>query len=111
MFKTTIIVQAIESDNGVIVEAENFFNGTSQMELNITLPEFVQCFEVWKVEGKKIQDAFPKLSVVEREFLLTGMTAEQQQKTFKPRPDEHKVRRCQNIAWRTGNDNRIYFLA
>jgi hypothetical protein len=37
----------------------------------------------WKTTGLLIQDAFPNLSEDDREFILTGITSDEWDKTFK----------------------------
>lgn len=56
---------------------------TNQMDLDIT----DQQFEYW-IAGANIQDAFPNLTATEREFILTGYTAEDWDAIFPPEEDE-----------------------
>lgn len=52
----------------MIIQKENFFTGTVRtLDLDVTKEEF----ENWQ-NGMLIQDAMPRLSVDEREFLMTG---------------------------------------
>lgn len=48
------------------------------MELPITL----QQVQDWQNSGQHVQDAFPRLSVDQREFLLTGSTPEEWDRVF-----------------------------
>lgn len=49
------------------------------MDLNVT-EEQIKKFE----EGELVQNVFPHLTADEREFILTGITAEEWKEAFKP---------------------------
>jgi hypothetical protein len=68
------------------VEAEGFL-GTTKMVLPLSLDEFKQGMAKWD-GGEYIQNAFPTLSKVQREFLMTGMSAETQERVFAEPEDE-----------------------
>jgi len=84
MLPTTKIICAMQTEQGLEIEVDNMFNGHSKMTLNTTLPEFLTGFARWKEEGLSVKDAFPQLTVEEREFLLSGMTVEQQKELYLP---------------------------
>lgn len=46
------------------------------IQLNMKPSAYLACYELWQ-KGAKIQDAFPMLSADEREFILTGISAEE----------------------------------
>ncbi len=50
--------------------------------VNMSLADVSQAWYNWTVKGFFIQDVFTKLSRDEREFLMTGMTTEEWNKTF-----------------------------
>lgn len=57
----------------MIIQKENIFTGTVRtLDLDVTKEEF----ENWQ-NGMLIQDAMPRLSVDEREFLMTGLIGEE----------------------------------
>lgn len=63
------------------------FMGENIMHLPMGKSKFMECFNKWN-EGAMIQDAFSCLNAVQREFLITGMSAEQQKEVFgKPEPE------------------------
>jgi hypothetical protein len=85
MLATTKFICAEQTEQGLELEVENLFNGKSKMTLNnITLPEFMAGFARWKEEGVSVKDAFPQLTAEEHEFLLSGMTVEQQKELYHP---------------------------
>jgi len=45
------------------------------------LPITQEQYDIWK-KGALIQDAMPNLSVKDREFLITGMTNDEQEEMF-----------------------------
>ena len=66
----------------IVVEAKSLFSGdTSTMKLPLTLGEFQQGIEKWDA-GAYVQDAFPTLNAVQREFLMTGISAKEQKRVF-----------------------------
>lgn len=57
----------------MIIQKENIFTGTWRtLDLDITKEEF----ENWQ-NGMHIQEAMPRLSEDEREFLMTGLLGEE----------------------------------
>lgn len=81
---------AIQADfTHIVVEAKSLFTGdTSTMKLPLTLGEFQQGIEKWDA-GAYIQNAFPTLNAVQREFLMTGISEEEQEVVFAD-PDEEE---------------------
>lgn len=62
----------------MLITKRNHMTGKdNQMELDITLEQIRQ-FE----QGMFVQDAFPNLTPTEREFILTGMSVEEQKAIF-----------------------------
>ena len=45
------------------------------MELDLTPEQFTEMFDAWQ-DGTLIQNAFPTLTIEEREFIKTGATQE-----------------------------------
>jgi hypothetical protein len=63
------------------------FMGENIMPLPMSKAKFMECFNKWN-QGAMIQDAFKCLNDVQREFLKTGMSAEQHKEVFgKPEPE------------------------
>jgi len=59
----------------MLIHLRSAFSGQiNSMNLDVTEDQLV----LWKVKNYLIQDAMPNLSDVEREFLITGMTEEEQ---------------------------------
>ena len=56
-----------------ITRTSEFTGITRTLDLDITDEQWKE----WKAGGKLIQNAFPNLTDDEREFLLTGVTAEE----------------------------------
>lgn len=50
--------------------------------VNMTIDEMSSCWYQWQMQSKFIQDAFPKLTAEEREFLMTGITPDEWNRTF-----------------------------
>ena len=62
----------------MIIEKESPFSGNvNRMDIPVTLAQI----ETWK-GGELIQRAMPYLSPDEREFLMTGITADEWENTF-----------------------------
>ncbi len=62
----------------ITIERESPFSGNkNRMTLDVTLAQI----EAWK-GGELIQNAMPNLSADEREFIKTGITAEEWENTF-----------------------------
>jgi len=63
------------------------FMGENIMPLPMSKAKFMECFNKWNA-GAMIQDAFKCLNAVQREFLISGMSAAQQKEMFgKPEPE------------------------
>lgn len=59
----------------MLIHLRSAFSGQiNSMNLNVTEDQLI----LWKVKNYLIQDAMPNLNEVEREFLITGMTEEEQ---------------------------------
>lgn len=70
----------------MIVEKISLFSGkVNRMELDITEQQLQQ----WH-NGQLVQRAFPHLTATEREFLLTGMSEEEQEEVFKSEYHDEK---------------------
>ena len=54
----------------------------NSMDIDIEEQEFVDAHTRW-LKGELIQRCFPNLSNTEREFILTGMSEEEQNEMFK----------------------------
>ena len=69
----------------MLITKENMITGVAHtMELDVT-PEQIKAWE----DGMLIQDAMPNLSADEREFILTGMTAEDWNALFAEEDADH----------------------
>ena len=65
-------------DKKLAVSRTSIISGkTSTRNLPITQEQY----DIWK-KGALIQDAMPNLSVKDREFLITGMTNDEQEEMF-----------------------------
>jgi hypothetical protein len=60
-----------------ITKTSRFSGVTRTLNLDVTLDEYA----TWK-GGELIQVAMPRLDADEREFIMTGITAEEWEKTF-----------------------------
>ena len=49
--------------------------------VNVPYNAFKKCADKWN-HGAMIQEAFPMLNATEREFMITGFTAEEQKEIF-----------------------------
>jgi len=59
----------------MLIHLRSAFSGQiNSMNLDVTEDQLI----LWKVKNYLIQDAMPNLNEVEREFLITGMTEEEQ---------------------------------
>ena len=66
-----MMIQEIE--NGLLVSNVSMLTATSRtMTLNVTMSQYLD----WK-QGALIQNAMPNLSADEREFVMTGVTAQE----------------------------------
>jgi hypothetical protein len=59
----------------------------NQMVLPMTTEEFDAAYDNWK-GGAFIQNAFPNLSPIQREFLMSGMSEQEQNEFFGDADDE-----------------------
>ena len=59
----------------------------NQMTLPMTPEEFDAAYDNWKA-GAFIQNAFPNLNPIQREFLMSGMSEEEQNEFFGDADDE-----------------------
>jgi hypothetical protein len=63
----------------MIVRKTSIFTGkTSEMDLPITQEQY----DYWQSGAEVIQKVFPHLTTYQREFLMTGATQEEWDKTF-----------------------------
>jgi len=68
----------------MIITRQSIITGKhNKMELPVTAAQMFQ----WSIQKKLIQNVMPHLSIIEREFLITGMTPEEQ-KIFYPTNQE-----------------------
>jgi len=68
----------------MIIERKSILSGkTSSMDLPITQLQY----DLWR-NGMLIQDVMPEIGVEQREFLITGMTSEEQMSFFNREKDE-----------------------
>lgn len=72
--------------SGVEVEVLGMF-GIQKMVLNCTETEFETGLKRY-ANGALMQDAFKKLNATQREFLISGMPADEQDEFFKAPEDE-----------------------
>ena len=72
-----------------VVESRNMFRELKMEIFNVPLEEFTRGVIAYN-SGKLIQDAFPFLSVAEREFMMTGMTISEQEEFFGNSPHHDK---------------------
>lgn len=69
-----------ETAHTVTIRASGMF-GTNDMVLPMSCEEFSAAVVKW-ISGELVQNAFPKFSVEQREFLITGMSIKQQKELF-----------------------------
>jgi len=86
MLKTTFTPIPTEFPDKVLVVAEGFM-GMTEMVLPISLETFNEGMEKRK-NGALVQDAFPMLNTIQREFLITGMAEDDQENVFGVNDDE-----------------------
>lgn len=53
----------------------------NEMPLPLDEREYAECFRSWR-KGALVQEAFPMLNDTQREFLMTGMSEEEQRAFF-----------------------------
>ena len=56
--------------------------GGTSIIVAFPIAEISQMWYIWQVKGGYIQEAFPRFTPGEREFLMTGITEEQWAKIF-----------------------------
>lgn len=70
----------------MIIERKSILSGkTSSMDLPITQLQY----DLWK-NGMLIQEVMPEIGVEQREFLITGMTPEEQMSFFNREEDDSR---------------------
>ena len=68
----------------MVIKRKSILSGkTSSMDLPITQLQY----DLWR-NGMLIQDVMPEIGVEQREFLITGMTSEEQISFFNREEDE-----------------------
>ena len=68
----------------MVIKRKSILSGkTSSMDLPITQLQY----DLWR-NGMLIQDVMPEIGVEQREFLITGMTSEEQMSFFNREEDE-----------------------
>lgn len=67
----------------LITKTSRFSGRLNTLDLPITLERI----EAWRQSGALIQHAFPDLTADQREFLLSGVTAEEWDAAFPPEDD------------------------
>jgi hypothetical protein len=84
MFNATLYDVRPAGENFVEVTVLPFMEKTEKfMVLPMNETEFLECYRLWQLDGLLIQQAFPMLNEDQREFLLTGMTADEWDNLFK----------------------------
>jgi hypothetical protein len=71
-----------EGDKGTIIT-----NGANSITVDMPIAHVSQAWYNWQHKGVLLQNAFPQLDANQREFILTGITAEEWDKIFPPEPD------------------------
>jgi len=70
----------------MVIERKSILSGkTSSMYLPITQLQY----DLWR-NGMLIQDVMPEIGVEQREFLITGMTSEEQMSFFNREEDDSR---------------------
>ena len=70
----------------MVIERKSILSGkTSSMDLPITQLQY----DLWK-NGMLIQEVMPEIGVEQREFLITGMTKEEQMSFFNREEDDSR---------------------
>jgi len=70
----------------MVIERKSILSGkTSSMDLPITQLQY----DLWK-NGMLIQEVMPEIGIEEREFLITGMTKEEQMSFFNREEDDSR---------------------
>ncbi len=80
MLNPKLLAYRTSDDNSIRLTAEGFM-GNTEMIIPISMELFKVCYERY-VSGYTIQRAFPMLSKVHREFMMTGMTEQEQEQFF-----------------------------
>jgi len=73
--------QELEYDN-TLTGRTVVWTGLKSMVMDHTIEKINQGWYNWIVKGMMVQDAFDFLTVDEREFIMSGMTADEWEKMF-----------------------------
>lgn len=68
-------------ENATLTRRSPFSGNLNTMSFPMTEEAFDIAYEKWQ-NGMLIQDAFPNLNADQREFIMTGITAEEWDETF-----------------------------
>lgn len=68
-------------ENATLTRRSPFSGNINTMEFPMPVVEFWVAHANWQ-NGMLIQDAFPNLNADQREFIMTGITAEEWDETF-----------------------------
>jgi hypothetical protein len=80
MFNPTYTAYPTKINDKIRVVADGFL-GTTEMVLPMTLGQFTEGMEK-RQRGALIQNAFPRLTPEQRDFLISGMSLDDQDKVF-----------------------------
>ena len=69
------------------IRKENIITGKSNV---MNIPVTIKQINAWQ-GGELIQNAMPNLSSTQREFLMTGMTADEQEGVFKSMENHYEM--------------------
>ena len=61
-----------------------------EIEIPMSEEDFKAAYQAWH-DGMKIQHAFPKLTADQREFIMTGITAEEWAAKFPENPEDTDI--------------------
>ena len=75
-------------ENGTVVTTTNLVGRTVSLTINQSYSTMYQCFTKYTDNTMLVQDAFPMLTSMEREFILTGSTQEDWDLMFPPNEEE-----------------------
>lgn len=78
-----------ETDDGIFLEAKSFLSGKFNRMLipGVTTEDLTN----WKKRKLKVQDAFPRLTHDQREFLLTGATREEWDEHYREHDEDETL--------------------
>ena len=79
-FRPSLSVRETKISDKIVVCADGML-GHTEMVLPMSREQFTECFTRWE-SGEMVQRAFPTLSPAQREFLLTGMSLDDQEEVF-----------------------------